>query len=408
MSRMLNQGLRLLLFFAGIFAAAGGCAGVPTPPSQTATSPPAPGTDSRVVPASATEPIASSPADSTAAGKPAEDDQGDDGFELSDLAPENLWKNAKEAAGLGPNEEAARTSLEEGKALYQEKKYSGAADKFKAAAKRWPESVLEEDAQFLLAESYFFADRYPDAQDGYDNLLTKYDNSRYLDTAVKRLFGIGQYWEKLEQANPHWPVTPNFIDKERPWFDTFGNALKCYETVRLKDPTGPLADDSVMATANAYFRHGRFEDAAFHYDTLRTEYPNSEHQAKAHLLGLQAKLEVYQGASYDRTPLDEADKIAKQALTQFPAELGGDRQRVAETRDKIIEQQAERDWTMAQYYDNKKQFGAARFYYGELIREYPLSQTARKARQRLEAIRDRPDNPPSRVKWLTDLFPEDD
>ncbi|MHC4180387.1 MAG: tetratricopeptide repeat protein, partial [Planctomycetota bacterium] len=105
----------------------------------------------------------------------------------------------------------------------------------------------------------------------------------------------------------------------------------------MKDPTGPLADDSIMATANAYFGRGRYEDASYYYDLLRTEYPRSEHQIQAHVLGLQSKLRVYQGKLYDGTPLNEADEIAEQALTQFRDQLGPEQVRVAEVRDSITE-----------------------------------------------------------------------
>ena len=364
-----------------------------------------PGGVSGVVPASATEPLgtpsAFPPTGSAAA--PGSDD--DKGFEWSDLKPENVVKNAKKAVGLGPDERLAHSLFQEGRTLLDEKKYSQAADKFKSAAGRWPDSILEEDAMFLQGESYFFADRYPKAQDAYDNLLKKYDNSRHLDTVVKRLFSIGHYWEQLHAAHPHWPVTPNLTDKERPWFDTFGNAIKAYETIRMKDPTGPLADDSIMATANAYFGKGRYEDAAYHYDLLRKEYPRSEHQIQAHILGLQSKLRIYQGKLYDGTPLDEADEIAQQALTQFGHQLGAEQSRVAQTRDRIVEQKAERDWAVAQYYDRKKQFGHARIYYQYIVNDYPLTETAHKSRARLDQIRDEPDRPPDRFKWLSGLFP---
>ena len=164
----------------------------------------------------------------------------------------------------------------------------------------------------------------------------------------------------MHREHPHWPVTPNLIDNSQPRFDTFGNALKSYEIVRLRDPTGPLADDSIMATANAYFQMGRYEDAAFHYDLLRKEYSTSEFQPQAHLLGMKSKLNVYQGTQYDETPLKEADEIADQALTQFRDQLGEEAARVAQTRNAILEQKAEREWFKAQYYEKKQYFRAAR------------------------------------------------
>ncbi|MBN2477481.1 MAG: outer membrane protein assembly factor BamD [Pirellulales bacterium] len=453
---MSTKGLQGFVLLMGALALAAGCAGVPPVPSHVNTRPagaqssthgydadsddgwlfnrltgrtaaadppPAPtgpasrpdsgpaGVPPGVVPASAIEPIR--PADSGALAAAADwadetDAQEKSGFQWSDLAPENIAAGVKKAAGYGPNEALARAKLDEGKRLFEQKQYAEAVKRFETAASRWPDSVLEEDALFLLGESHFFADRYPKAQDTYENLLKKYANSRHLDTVGKRLFAIGQYWEQRHEAEPHWPITPNLTDKERPLFDTFGNALKAYETLRLNDPTGPLADDSIMATANAYFRKGRFEDAAFHYDILRKEYPKSEHQAKAHLLGLRSKLKVYQGAAYDKTPLREADQIAEQAMAQFRRELGPEQARLAATRNEVQEEMAQRDGLMGQFYEKKKQFGAARFYYQSILDEYPTTQQAERARARLDAIRDEPDNPPKRFGWLTDLFPAED
>lgn len=400
---MYTHGLRLAFFFVGLFGLLGlaaGCAGFSPAPSTAAAGPPDTH-DSRVIPASATEPIAASRPGPAAT---ANSEEEDDGFELADLAPENVWKNIRQATGFGPDEGVARQLFEQGKALYGQKKYSPAAGKFSAAAGRWPDSVLEEDALFMLGQCYFFADRYPQAQDAYNNLLKKYDNSRHLDTVAKQLFAIGQYWERMDEKDQHWPITPNLTEKEQPWFDTFGNAIKCYETIRMKDPTGPLADDAIMAMGSAYFREGRYEEAAYHYDTLINEFSNSEHQAQAHTLAVQSKLRVYQGSRYDGTPLDQADKLANQALTQFPGELGQQRQRVLETREQITEQKARREWDRAQYYDKNRHYGAARIHYRALIEEHPLSQAARGARLRLEEIRDLPDSPPNRFRWLTDVF----
>ena len=103
------------------------------------------------------------------------------------------------------------------------------------------------------------------------------------------MFAIATYWEQLDLKSHHWPVVPNATDKTQPWFDTFGNALACYQAVWLHDPTGPLADAALFRVANAHFRRGEWEDAADHYDMLRKNHPKSKYQKDAHLLELQAK-----------------------------------------------------------------------------------------------------------------------
>ena len=427
MSHMSKKGLRLSILLAGVIGLGGGCRSLAAAPESVHTPPPhvpaERNSPSGVVPASASEPVpvpVTAPVPVATPASPKPDD--DSGFDLSDLDPANIYKEIKKTAGFGPDKEIARKLMKEGESLFKEgdallrrqqkgasvEKFKAAAGKFKSAATRWPDSTLEEDAMFMLGESRFFADQYPDAHDSYGELLEKYKNSRYLDTIMAREFSIGRYWEQVHAKNPLWPVVPNLADGKRPTFDTFGNALEAYQRVRQYDSTGPLADDSIMATANAHFNKGHFEEAAYNYDLLRTEYAASEHQAKAHLLGIQAKMRVYQGADYDAGPLSDAGEIAEQSLAQFHAKLGSERARVVETRNKIVEEKAARDWAMAQYYDNKSCFGAARYYYLAIVKDYPQTQHARRAQKRIEEIKNKPDTPPKRFQWLTNIFPADE
>ncbi len=323
----------------------------------------------------------------------------------SKLAPENVWKGIKKAAGYGPNESIARAAFKEGRDLFLQKKYAEAAEKFGTAADRWPDTPLEEDALFMLGESQFFSDQYSKAHDTYALLLKKHTNSRHLDTAVQREFAIGRYWERLDVYQHKYTLTPNLTDKSRPMFDTFGYAVAAFQNVRLYDPTGPLADDSVMATAIAYFQRGLYESAAENFDVLRKEYPNSKFQKDAHLLGLQAKMRVYQGKFYDPTALNEAGEITDQLLTQYNSQLGKEQEHVTRARRQILEEKANRDFAMGQYYENHKYYGSARMYYQDLIQKYPSTEKAKDARERLDAIKGLPDVPVNYFKWLTDVFP---
>ena len=187
-------------------------------------------------------------------------------------------------------------------------------------------------------------------------------------------------------------------------FDTFGYAVQAYERVRTYDPTGPLADASLMALGNAYFRDDHFEDAAENYDKLIKEYPNSKYQMNANVFDLQAKMRVYQGPDYDETPLKKAKKIAQQSLTQFGDKLGKEQERTKQANARIVEEQANREFQVAKYYERRSCYGAARFYYKCVMDEYPTSQKAKEAKEQIEKIRTLPDEPPNHFKWLTDLF----
>jgi outer membrane protein assembly factor BamD (BamD/ComL family) len=330
----------------------------------------------------------------------------DDQSLLEKMAPKHAIARMKKAVGRGPNEQIARKSLEEGDTHFRKKEYAKAAAKYRAAYKRWPDSPLEEEAIFKAAESQFFADRYSKADDEYSLLIKKYPSTQYLSQAVPRRFAIGRYWEQFDRVHPHWPVTPNLVDNTRPLFDTGGHALRVYERIRLDDPTGPLADDAVMATANTHFLKGHWEEADYNYGLLRSEFPKSEHQFQAHLLGLRCKLLRYQGASYDGSPLDEAEDLASQLLTQFSHELGAERERVAQVRASVRDQRALRDFDLAEYYAKGKYYAASRIYYTKVAEKFPETKLAQESRSRLEQFRSEPDRPTPPLQWLVDLVPQ--
>jgi outer membrane protein assembly factor BamD (BamD/ComL family) len=326
---------------------------------------------------------------------------------LPGLDPKVTYGKVKNAVGLGPNDQVAHADLEEAERLFQQKKYRQAAKKYKEAADRAIDMRLKEDALFMTAESYFFADRYIKARDAYNELASQYPSTRYLDRLIDREWNIAQYWEKYEDHSPDWPMTPNAWDRTRPWFDTVGHAIKTYENIRMNDPTGPRADDAVMATAGIYFRRGRYDDADYNYGLLRSEYPRSEFQFEAHLLGLQSKLRKYQGADYDGTPLEEAQDLVKQLRTNFAGQLSAEeRERLTVQSAQLNQELASRTMRMAQYYDGTKYYASARGYYAEVIRKYPDSELAQEAKERLAKIADEPDQPPKRLAWLVERFPK--
>jgi outer membrane protein assembly factor BamD (BamD/ComL family) len=326
---------------------------------------------------------------------------------IPELDPQVQISKMKTAVGLGPNEAIARKDYAEGYKLFTEKKYGAAAEKFKAAVDRGPHSAIEQDAMFMLAESYFYDDRYIKARDAYDALVKEHTNTRYMDKVIDHEWAIARYWEQYEQKHPDWPATPNGWDKTRPWFDTIGHAIKTYDSIRLNDPTGPRADDAIMATANIYFSRGRYDDADYHYTLLRKEYPRSELQFEAHLLGLQAKLRKYQGENYDGTPLEEAKVLVKSLNSQFGTRLSPEeKQRLTIVSAQLNKEVATRDYRMAGYYDRKKDYGAAKHYYAAVIEKYPDTELSQKSKDRVAELKGLPDDPAKPLGFLVDLLPE--
>jgi outer membrane protein assembly factor BamD (BamD/ComL family) len=331
------------------------------------------------------------------------------------LNPKKISAKIKRAAGYGPNRQRAEAALAEGEKLFVEatslqgaersKRFKEAADKYKTAAGRWPDSSLEEDALFMLSESYFFADRYPAAASTYERLVKKYPNTRHMDTIDQRRFALARYWVEHQQSNPDLPFTPNVLARDRPVFDKFGHGVRVLDKIRFDDPTGKLADDATMAAGLAEFKAGDYMRADELLTDLRRSFPNSEHQFRAHLLGLQCKLKIYQGSQYSLQPMDDAEQLIKQIQRQFPQEAQEHAKYLAATWQEVRLNKADHEWQMARYYHKRKEHAAARQYYERVRDDFGDTSLAKDATAALEEIADAPDKPEQPLPWVAKLFP---
>jgi outer membrane protein assembly factor BamD (BamD/ComL family) len=283
-----------------------------------------------------------------------------------------------------------------------------AAKEFDRAAKAHPGSAIAQDAQFMLAESYFFADHLSKAEKAYGVLQRQFPNSRHNDRVAARQFSIAQYWIETERAGGSKIIPVNFVDSKRPWFDIDGHGIRVLDQIRYDDPTGKLADDATMAAGVEHMRQGNYMEADEFFTDLRETFTDSEHLFNAHLLGIRCKMELYAGPKYSRLVLDEADKLIMQTRTRFPDKMRDPeiRETLARAAAEVEFRAAERLATRADLREKQGAYGAARQYHQELLAQYNETPFAEKSRERLAAIGDKPALPERRLAFLTKIFPE--
>ncbi len=336
---------------------------------------------------------------------------------IDDLSPSQLVTTLVAKTSFSENPEAAQQSFAEGKQIYEQalqqmddnpesedhiQTFAQAANKFRIAASQWPNSQLEQDALFWQADSFFFSDRYVQANRAYETLLIKYSGSEHLDKAEARRFAIAQYWLELSKVDGAISLT----NPSRPKKGMKTEARRILHRIRLDDPTGKLADDATLALANAYFKEELWIDAADTYEDLRLNYPGSRHQFHAHLFELKARINSYRGKSYAADPLIRADKLMKQIVKAFPNEIASERDYLAKEASLIRHKLAERDWSMAQYYAKKSENRAAQIYFTKITNEFEDTAFAVAAKEESTKIATLPDEPDQPVQWLVNLFPD--
>jgi hypothetical protein len=61
---------------------------------------------------------------------------------------------------------------------------------------------------------------------------------------------------------------------------------------------------------------------------------------------------------------------------------------------------------MAQHFDNLEEYGSAKFYYAQVIRNHPSTPLADQARERIAALGGESDRPATKLSWLINKLPE--
>ena len=336
---------------------------------------------------------------------------------LDDLSPSQIATTLKIRTATGANQEVANSHFSRAADLYARAiaaKQSGAkesswqttfveaANAYRVAAAKWPDSALEEQAIFFEGESYFFADRYVQANRAFEHLIGEYSGSSYLDRAEERRYVISKYWLQLAENGPK--VSLN--DPKRPRFNVAGEARRVLHNIRLDDPTGKLSDDATFELANAFLKSGRYYEAADTYEDLRRNYPGSKYLFNAHMLELEARLKSYNGPSYDATPLAKSQELIKSIVRQFPNEAK-QQVEVLESQATLVNNQlAQRDFELGQYHERRGENRAAQLCYAAVSERYPDSLYASSIGEKMQHVASLPAVPEQHAKWLVDMFPD--
>ncbi len=334
-----------------------------------------------------------------------------EGSRADKMMNSDVPKILRKIPGLGErkvDKDLARSTLKEANEIYQaalstqdspdrKELFRKAAKKYNQAGKHWASSSLAQDAYFMTAESYFFAEDYPKAEDSYVKLIKEYPRTRYQDRVDQRRMEIGNYWLQF----PDKFYNLNFTDKSRPLNDTENHGKRVLEKMLLDSPTGRLADDVVMDIANTEFKRENWNEALDRYRDLITVYTDSPHQFDAHFLGAKSALLAYQGPQYSSEPLEQADKLLKQMVRQFSKQASERKEPIAEMLAEVKYRQAERLYDEATYRNNKQEYAAAIVYCDRILDNYPDTPFADKAQQIIDNAEGKPSVPTPYLHWMT-------
>jgi outer membrane protein assembly factor BamD (BamD/ComL family) len=306
------------------------------------------------------------------------------------LEPEQAAASGKAAAELAGAKELYRR----GDYVNAERLFAKIANNTKNTAQ------IAEEARYYEADCLRLRSHYPKAADTYKKCLDDFPSGLKHDEANKHMFDIANYWldetrKAMETAQQqkdgkrwfassvafvHWADTKPLLDME-------GRAMDLLEYVHINDPVGPLGEKALFYMGSVKFFHEDYKEADHYFSQIPNTRPNSELAPKATELAIIAKQLSTGGPEYDGRKCLEARQMIDMALRNYPTLAEKKGQFLERQVWAINQQEADRDFRVAEFYKRTGHPGAAYFYFELVRRRYPGTKYAKEAVVRMEEVR---------------------
>jgi outer membrane assembly lipoprotein YfiO len=247
--------------------------------------------------------------------------------------------------------------------LLVNKEYISAVGIFKEIIKNNPGSELAEESLLNIGKAYYLFGDYKSAFKAYEHMIEQDPGSRRLHEILKKEFQIGVAQMERDE----------------------NGAIKVFERIMERNPLGFIAADSQVKIAECYYQLRQFEEAEASYLSVMENYPNSEWVPHAQFRIPYCKLSNIriQERNYD---------LLSGSRDGFEIYLANNPHgALVDTTKEIIGEidiaMAERDYKVGEFYLRKKRPDAGLIYFESVIKDYPNTEWAAKAAEKIEMLR---------------------
>ncbi|MDR4505732.1 MAG: outer membrane protein assembly factor BamD [Candidatus Scalindua sp.] len=248
-------------------------------------------------------------------------------------------------------------------ALIVNKEYISAIGVLNSIIKNNPGSEIAEEAQMKMGKAYYLLGDYKAAFDVYEQLLEQDRGSRRLKEIIGKEFQIG------------------IAQMER---DERG-AIKVFERIIELNPLGFTAADAQIKIADCYYQMSQFENAIEAFRLVMENYPNSEWVPYAQFRIPYCKLSNIRIQERNYELLEQSREGFEEYIANNPqGSLVASAQEIIE---EIDISRAERDYRAGEFYLRKKRPDASAIYFKSVEKEFPDTEWADLAREKLEWLR---------------------
>ncbi len=247
--------------------------------------------------------------------------------------------------------------------LMVNREYISAIDIFKDIIKNNPGSELADESQLNIGKAYYLLGDYKNAFKTYEHMIEQDPGTRRLHEILEKEFQVGVAQMERDE----------------------NGAIMVFERIIERNPLGFIAADSQVKIADCYYQLRQFKEAEASYLSVMENYPNSEWVPYAQFRIPYCKLTNIriQERNYD---------LLSDSREGFEIYLANNPQgALADTTKEIIGEidiaMAERDYQVGVFYLRRKRPDAGLIYFESVIKEYPNTEWAAKAKEKIKMLK---------------------
>lgn len=149
-------------------------------------------------------------------------------------------------------------------------------------------------------------------------------------------------------------------------------------------PEYEIAPLALKAKADYLFRTGEFDVAEQEYARLVQNFPESRYVQYCLLSAARASLAAFSGVEYDEGALVQAEERFREYRAQYPADA--ESEGIDLVLETIRSRRAEKEYSIAQYYERTEHISSAVFYYESVAQNWPDTVAGIRAQDRLALL----------------------
>lgn len=296
-------------------------------------------------------------------------------------AADAAWIWSPQTGWVGPGG-AVKDSPEEqlafAVALFERQEYEKARREFEKLLRAYKESREAAEAQYYVGRCLEEEGDYYKAFLAYRKTTQVYPSTQRFEEILERAYQLGNHF---------------MAGKKRKLFGVAAvlpardKAVEIFQAIVEDGPFSQYGELAQYKLGLAHLALQDYEAAVSAFEQVISRYPESPLVDDARFQIAQASLKGTFRPGYDQSPTDLAIRELDAFLQQYPeSELAREAgNRLGELRDR----RAQHEYQVAQFYERRGHAESARLYYEGILKRFPQSALAPKAAERIEIFQSR-------------------